>query len=129
MNPHLRGGRVESHLGKTTPRSLDRDSNLDLPVLSSRDQHDKRVSQLRHRGGMKHACVLVVCALSLLLTLAPSRVTASPPPQCSPSILEDVPARFRKICAALSTIHELSNAMEAYLLDDKTSLQCEWSFV
>nr|CAD7593503.1 unnamed protein product [Timema genevievae] len=72
---------------------------------------------------MKHACVLVVCALSLLLTLAPSRVTASPPPQCSPSILEDVPARFRKICAALSTIHELSNAMEAYLLDDKTSLQ------
>nr|CAD7435594.1 unnamed protein product [Timema monikensis] len=27
------------------------DSNLDLPVLSSRAQHDKRVSQLRHRGG------------------------------------------------------------------------------
>nr|CAD7411377.1 unnamed protein product [Timema cristinae] len=31
--------------------SPDRDSNLDLPVLSSRAQHDKRVSQLRHRGG------------------------------------------------------------------------------
>nr|CAD7416408.1 unnamed protein product [Timema poppensis] len=26
-------------------------SNLDLPVLSSRAQHDRRVSQLRHRGG------------------------------------------------------------------------------
>nr|CAD7408414.1 unnamed protein product [Timema poppensis] len=26
-------------------------SNLDLPVLSSRAQHDKCVSQLRHRGG------------------------------------------------------------------------------
>nr|CAD7569590.1 unnamed protein product [Timema californicum] len=51
VNPHLRGGRVENHLGKTTPRSPDRDSNLDLPVLSSRAQHDKRVSQLRHRGG------------------------------------------------------------------------------
>nr|CAD7392437.1 unnamed protein product [Timema cristinae] len=51
VNPHLRGGRVENHLGKTTPSSPDRDSNLDLPVLSSRDQHDKRVSQLRHRGG------------------------------------------------------------------------------
>nr|CAD7423487.1 unnamed protein product [Timema monikensis] len=37
--------------GKTTPSSPDRDSNLDLPVLSSRAQHDKRVSQLRHRGG------------------------------------------------------------------------------
>nr|CAD7424058.1 unnamed protein product [Timema monikensis] len=51
VNPHLRGGRVENHLGKTTPSSPDRDSNLDLPALSSRAQHDKRVSQLRHRGG------------------------------------------------------------------------------
>nr|CAD7259135.1 unnamed protein product [Timema shepardi] len=50
VNPHLRGGRVENHLGKTTPSSPDLDSNLDLPVLSSRAaQHDKRVSQLRHR--------------------------------------------------------------------------------
>nr|CAD7406389.1 unnamed protein product [Timema poppensis] len=43
VNPHLRGGRVENHLGKTTPSSPDQDSNLDLPVLSSRAQHDKRV--------------------------------------------------------------------------------------
>nr|CAD7197762.1 unnamed protein product [Timema douglasi] len=42
MNPHLRGGRVENHLGKTTPGSPDRDSNLDLPVLSGRAQHDKQ---------------------------------------------------------------------------------------
>ncbi|CAG2055574.1 unnamed protein product [Timema podura] len=40
VNPHLRGGRVENHLGKTTPSSPDRDSNLDLPVLGSRAQHD-----------------------------------------------------------------------------------------
>nr|CAD7396519.1 unnamed protein product [Timema cristinae] len=51
VNPHLRGGRVENHLGKTTPSSPDRDSNLDLPVLRSRPQHDKSVCQLRHRGG------------------------------------------------------------------------------
>nr|CAD7590058.1 unnamed protein product [Timema genevievae] len=51
VNPHLRGGRVENHLGKTTPSSPDRDSNLDLPVLSGLAQHDWRVSQLRHRGG------------------------------------------------------------------------------
>nr|CAD7406882.1 unnamed protein product [Timema cristinae] len=43
VNPHLRGGRVENHLGKTNPSSPDRDSNLDLPVLSSRAKHDKRV--------------------------------------------------------------------------------------
>nr|CAD7574935.1 unnamed protein product [Timema californicum] len=51
VNPHLRGGRVENHLGKATLSSPDRDSSLDLPILSSRAQHDKRVSQLRHRGG------------------------------------------------------------------------------
>nr|CAD7257662.1 unnamed protein product [Timema shepardi] len=50
MNQHLRGGSVENHLGKATLSSTDRDLNLDL-VLSSRAQHDKRVSQLRHRGG------------------------------------------------------------------------------
>nr|CAD7400438.1 unnamed protein product [Timema cristinae] len=55
VNPHLRGGRVENHLGKATPSSPDRDSNLDLPVLRSQAQHDKRVSQLRHRGGTTHA--------------------------------------------------------------------------
>nr|CAD7569289.1 unnamed protein product [Timema californicum] len=54
VNPHLRGGRVENHLGTPPPSSPDRDSNLDLPVLSSRAQHDKRVSQLRHRGGPSH---------------------------------------------------------------------------
>nr|CAD7570519.1 unnamed protein product [Timema californicum] len=54
VNPHLRGGRVKNHLGKTTPSSPDRDSNLDLPVLSSRAQHDKRVIQLRHRERRKH---------------------------------------------------------------------------
>nr|CAD7196218.1 unnamed protein product [Timema douglasi] len=58
VNPHLRGGRVENHLGKTTPSSPDKDLNLDLPVLSSRAQHDKRVSQLRHRG-----LSLVLCAV------------------------------------------------------------------
>nr|CAD7410551.1 unnamed protein product [Timema cristinae] len=43
--------RVENHLGKTTPSSPDRDLNLELPILGGRAQHDKRVSQLRHRGG------------------------------------------------------------------------------
>nr|CAD7567639.1 unnamed protein product [Timema californicum] len=42
VNPHWRGGRVESHLGKTTPSSPDRDSNLDLPALSSPPQAHKR---------------------------------------------------------------------------------------
>nr|CAD7394676.1 unnamed protein product [Timema cristinae] len=47
VNPHLRGGRVENHLEKTTPSSPDQDSNLDLPVLSSRAQHDKRDGEFK----------------------------------------------------------------------------------
>nr|CAD7588573.1 unnamed protein product [Timema genevievae] len=45
VNPHLRGRRVENHLGKTTPSSPDRDSNLDLPVLGGLTQHDWRIIQ------------------------------------------------------------------------------------
>nr|CAD7570994.1 unnamed protein product [Timema californicum] len=39
--PHLRGEkeRVENHLGKTSPSSLNRDSNLDLSILGSLVQH------------------------------------------------------------------------------------------
>nr|CAD7392365.1 unnamed protein product [Timema cristinae] len=46
VKPHLRGGRVEIHLGKTTPSSPNRDSNLDLPVLSSRAQHRSQTVEL-----------------------------------------------------------------------------------
>nr|CAD7417710.1 unnamed protein product [Timema poppensis] len=54
MNPHLRGGRVGKHLGKTTPsspdRDYDRDSNLNIPVLSSRAQHNKRVARRQQKS-------------------------------------------------------------------------------
>nr|CAD7201151.1 unnamed protein product [Timema douglasi] len=53
VNPHLRGGGVENHLGKTTPSSPDRDSNLDLPVLSSRALHDKRNTKLLDYSSFK----------------------------------------------------------------------------
>nr|CAD7416906.1 unnamed protein product [Timema poppensis] len=49
VNPLLRGRRVEKHLGKTTHSSPDRDSNLDLPVLGSRAQHDKRPRGLEEK--------------------------------------------------------------------------------
>nr|CAD7264366.1 unnamed protein product [Timema shepardi] len=70
VNPHWRGGGVENHLGNTTLSSPDRDSNLDLPVLSSRAQNDWRVSQLRHRGGadvsdtFNHQALVVDMSLS-----------------------------------------------------------------
>nr|CAD7401846.1 unnamed protein product [Timema cristinae] len=55
VNQHFRGGRVENHLGKTIPSSPDRDSNLDLPVLSSRAQHVKRFYTAKTMGNSKDA--------------------------------------------------------------------------
>jgi hypothetical protein len=70
-------------------------------------------------GRMKHACAIVICVLAVLLACSPREVSAVPPPQCNPNFQqEDIPLRVRKVCAALSTFYELSNAMEAYL-DDK----------
>ncbi|CAG2056106.1 unnamed protein product [Timema podura] len=40
VNPYLRGGRVENHLGKITPISSERDSNLDRLVFGSLAQHE-----------------------------------------------------------------------------------------
>ncbi|CAG2056836.1 unnamed protein product [Timema podura] len=40
VNSHLRGGRVENHLGKTTSSSPERDSNLDLPVVGILALHE-----------------------------------------------------------------------------------------
>nr|CAD7406100.1 unnamed protein product [Timema poppensis] len=40
VNLHLRGGRVENHLVKTTPSLSNQDLNLDLAVLGSQAQHD-----------------------------------------------------------------------------------------
>nr|CAD7433480.1 unnamed protein product [Timema monikensis] len=51
VNPHLRGGRVENHLGNPPPPVHPTEIRTsDLPVLSSRALHDKCVSQLRHRA-------------------------------------------------------------------------------
>nr|CAD7395487.1 unnamed protein product [Timema poppensis] len=63
VNPHLRGGRVENHLGKTTPSSPDRDSNLDLPVLSSRAQHDKRKGCGYHLDLFVLANLIIICSI------------------------------------------------------------------
>nr|CAD7394639.1 unnamed protein product [Timema cristinae] len=46
VNPHLRGGRVENHLGNPPASSPNRDSNLDLSVLSSRAQHKRDLVKL-----------------------------------------------------------------------------------
>nr|CAD7396374.1 unnamed protein product [Timema poppensis] len=54
VNPHLRGGRVENHLGEKTVHHNEI-RTLISPSSAVELQHDKRVSQLRHRGGITYA--------------------------------------------------------------------------
>nr|CAD7405258.1 unnamed protein product [Timema cristinae] len=53
VNPHLRGGRVKNYLGKTTPSSPDRDSNLDFPVLSSRAHKTSALANYATEAGRR----------------------------------------------------------------------------
>nr|CAD7194176.1 unnamed protein product [Timema douglasi] len=69
VNPHLCGGIVENHLGKTTPVHPTAISNLDLPVLSSRAQHDKRIALLYCIYYFRFMVVLVCLIFSVLSTI------------------------------------------------------------
>ena len=60
--------------------------------------------------------------LVLLLSGAEARSVNLPSPQCHPSIISSMPPKIRKICDALSTIWEFSDAMENYL-DEKGDLK------
>jgi hypothetical protein len=64
-----------------------------------------------------------VCLLLLLLSIYAVRLCAGrsinlPSPQCHPTVIDAMPQRIKKICEALTTIWEFSDAMENYL-DEK----------
>nr|CAD7590978.1 unnamed protein product [Timema genevievae] len=40
VHPHLHGGRLENHFGKTTVRTPDKESNIERPVIGSLAQHE-----------------------------------------------------------------------------------------
>lgn len=72
-------------------------------------------------------CLPVISCLAAavaVLALAPTPSQSMALPQCHPSVLQSGSDRIRKVCAALSTMYELSSAMENYL-DDKGTLQSE----
>ncbi|XP_015609419.1 myosuppressin [Cephus cinctus] len=64
-----------------------------------------------------NTAMLVIVSLTTLAVLS-GQALAMLPVQCNPGLLDDVPPRIRKVCAALSTIYELGTAMESYI-DDK----------
>uniref|UniRef100_A0A8D8XAQ1 Myosuppressin n=1 Tax=Cacopsylla melanoneura TaxID=428564 RepID=A0A8D8XAQ1_9HEMI len=59
--------------------------------------------------------------LFVMFTIFMKKSLAMPPLQCTPGFVDQIPFKIRKICVALSTIYELSNAMESYI-DDNGSM-------
>ncbi|XP_040570547.1 myosuppressin isoform X1 [Lepeophtheirus salmonis] len=62
--------------------------------------------------------ITVLMILSSTPLLVESRSVVLPSPQCHPSIVQNMPDRYRKICDALATILDLSDAMDNYI-DEK----------
>ena len=60
----------------------------------------------------------IFSVIFLVSNPAEARSVNLPSPQCHPSIINSMPPKIRKICDALSTIWEFSDAMESYL-DEK----------
>jgi hypothetical protein len=63
-----------------------------------------------------------ILAISIILFTLASQLQCKsinlPSPQCRPSVIDTMPQRVRKICEALGTIWEFSDAMNNYL-DEK----------
>nr|CAD7454225.1 unnamed protein product [Timema tahoe] len=78
VNPQLWGGIIENHLGKTTPSSPERDSNLDLPVLGSLAQHETSalaiiMSMLYALAVFPFSILLIIVERHYLLPSTPTR--------------------------------------------------------
>ncbi|XP_012277081.1 myosuppressin [Orussus abietinus] len=66
---------------------------------------------------MKCNTAMASMAFATILLVLSGHCYAMPPAQCSSGVLEEIPPRIRKVCAALSTMYELSAAMENYIED------------
>ena len=75
-----------------------------------------------NKSQLTRITVVSIGLLVLLLSGAEARSVNLPSPQCHPSIISSMPPKIRKICDALSTIWEFSDAMENYL-DEKGDLK------
>ncbi|XP_035724643.1 myosuppressin-like isoform X2 [Vespa mandarinia] len=80
---------------------------------SSREYNDSRNLQTPEIMNSMIKIVVSVAALSILF----GEIFAMPLAQCSPGLLDEVPPKVRKICAALSTIYQIQSAMESYVGD------------
>nr|CAD7199674.1 unnamed protein product [Timema douglasi] len=100
VNPHLRGGRAENHLGKTTPSSPNRDSNLDLPVLSSRASTRQALDELNTTSALANYATE---AVSEIVPEEPTEQLVCPPSSVNPPLFS-LPCKTHVHCEILNQL-------------------------
>nr|CAD7570545.1 unnamed protein product [Timema californicum] len=110
VNPHLREGRVENHLGKTTPSSPDRDFNLDLPVLSSRSFNT--TSALANYATEEEEDRWRALQATLVAQLNSSKTGYEEEKSAADRLREDLAGARKELRSQASQLEELNNKLK-----------------
>merc|ERR1719273_97392 len=107
------------------PMMLNSNPKLTVSRRSRRQYIKRSLLSIMSSSASYIQCKATFALVSISLLIAAScpfqteaRSVNLPSPQCHPSIINSMPPKIRKICEALSTIWEFSDAMENYL-DEK----------
>nr|CAD7259308.1 unnamed protein product [Timema shepardi] len=110
VNPHFREGRVENHLGKTTPSSPDRDFNLDLPVLSSRSFNT--TSALANYATEEEEDRWRALQATLVAQLNSSKTGYEEEKSAADRLREDLAGARKELRSQASQLEELNNKLK-----------------
>merc|ERR1719273_515677 len=101
------------------PMMLNSNPKLTVSRRSRRQYIKRRLLSIMSSSASYIQCKATFALVSISLLIAAScpfqteaRSVNLPSPQCHPSIINSMPPKIRKICEALSTIWEFSDAME-----------------
>lgn len=85
-------------------------------IINNYSRSKDMKSHLKHQSGF--AMLSIGLLMMLAFSASEARSVNLPSPQCHPSIVNSMPPKIKKICDALTTIWEFSDAMQSYL-DEK----------
>ncbi|XP_062555387.1 dromyosuppressin isoform X1 [Armigeres subalbatus] len=66
---------------------------------------------------------ILFCAILILhITLTTCQATTAVPPICETELIEEMPHRIRKVCAALENSNQFAEALNAYIRKEAAAL-------
>jgi hypothetical protein len=66
---------------------------------------------------------LSIYGIVAILVLSAQLTVATPPHQCAPGLVEELPLKLKKICAALYTLADFSREAASQYIDEKGQLR------